>query len=187
MNTRYLFRYAYIAVIAVSLGSVVAVLHAYHPPRHTVAIHALLPNGDSVEYGWLSTYRKGTGGIDNYYSFMRWNHGKRVKTYLIFAGYERPVSGNAELRARKDYTGVWLLNLDEVPPEVVATLDMETGVFLDANRCPRDSRLPLAQQETDCAIQPYPIWATRNEGIVVGQWKDHVRGWSGFRWGGRWK
>jgi len=143
--------------------------------RRAPLMMATLPNGDQVTYGrsqfpgvqfrypfWLG-YR-----FAHHYYFVAWKHRSVERRYLVFV-MDDWYFDYAEIHG--DVTGahVWIVQGAHSPTSVIATLELKTGAFQNANCIPSDPNLNLTDQESGDLSQqrPYPAWARPDAGVVL--------------------
>lgn len=134
--------------------------------RYCSLMSAALPSGEAVGYGALyAPYAPWDRASLN---CLRWYRRGGLRQYVVMAGDTLDV----DVRATSDYQGVWLV---DKRGRVVASLDRQTGEFLDWNGQSVDWRLSPGQQESRgrCGHRkPYPKWATADGGVLLARWPE---------------
>lgn len=129
---------ASIVTAVIVLVPFLLILHAYRAnrPFTVIAMKAVLPDGDLLEYGWERHYRfEGfrAGYLDNL-TFLRWTHRGRTKRFRVHQS-DRPAGPTGsdvfEIRATPDLSGIWVVSRNR--ERIIATLDRRTGAFSIAN------------------------------------------------------
>lgn len=127
---------------------------------------------EAIEFGHYTQWQDRYGyHVPTYYYYLVWHHGDEKREYFVYSLADTHLS-DVQMRAIPvPDGGIWLV-LDN--KEVIASLDRQTGRFINRYGSVVDYRTPRSQQEKqrqgpDDPSKHYeqPKWATPTNGVLI--------------------